>query len=244
MTQAANLTFAGSQAINSDFTLDTTQRAIMGTIISANDPYWGGGEYIYVRYAGTVSQFGLVAITPVFDAGNGRWRWDAVNAPNTANLGTALGIAMVGGTIGSYAWVKIAGLVPVNSTSSIAIATPFGVVAAGQAGVLAAGKQILGAVIAGAATITSAKTLCFAQNGSTALTVPNANGWFIGAYLSGTGIAAGTTVTAISPDGRTVTLSAATTAQVNGTVTATYNNGTVFYNVAYVNRPSVQGQIV
>ena len=95
-----------------------------------------------------------------------------------------------------------------------------------------------------AATTTSAKTNCTANSGSTQLIVPNADGWFCGVYLSGTGIAALTVVTDIAPDGRTVTLSVATTAAVTGTVTATYNNATVFYNVAHLNRPFAQGQIV
>jgi glycerol uptake facilitator-like aquaporin len=61
--------------------------------------------------------------------------------------------------------------------------------------------------------------------------------------LSGTGIAAGTTITDIDPSGTQVTLSAVTTAAVNGTVTATYNNGTIFYNVAHINNPIAQGAI-
>ena len=56
-------------------------------------------------------------------------------------------------------------------------------------------------------------------------------------------IAAGTTVSSIDPSGRFVTLSAVTTAAVAGTVTATYNNATVFYNVAHINRPFAQGAI-
>jgi hypothetical protein len=88
-----------------------------------------------------------------------------------------------------------------------------------------------------------AKANCAAANASRRLVTPNADGWFIGAYLSGTGIAAGTTVVSIDPDNRTVTLSADTTAQVTGTVTATYNNATVYYNIVHINRPFAQGAI-
>jgi hypothetical protein len=81
------------------------------------------------------------------------------------------------------------------------------------------------------------------DSGSTKLQIPSADGWFIGAYLSGTGIAALTTVVDIDPSGTQVTLSVATTAIINGTVTATYNNATVFYNVAHINRALAQGPI-
>jgi hypothetical protein len=88
-----------------------------------------------------------------------------------------------------------------------------------------------------------AKTNCTALSGSTELRVTNSDGWFIGLYLSGTGITTGSTVADISPDGKIVTLSAATSAAVNGTVTGTYNNSTVYYNLVMMNRPFLQGQI-
>jgi uncharacterized protein YraI len=93
------------------------------------------------------------------------------------------------------------------------------------------------------ATQTVAKTGCTANSGSTKLNISGADGWFIGAYLSGTGIAALTIVSDIDPSGTQVTLSVATTAAVNGTVTATYNNATIFYNIAHINRPFAQGAI-
>lgn len=243
MTSAANIDTIGTPQINSDFVLDSTQRVVMGTIVSANDNYWGGGEFIYAYYAGTIPQFGLVTIIPTFDSTLNRWRYEAVAAPNTANMGKSLGVAMVGGVAGNYGWIKISGTVPINGTASVAADTAFGITAAGQIGANSAGKQVLNGRVVAPATTTVVKSNCYAQNNSKQLQVPNSDGWFIGAYLSGTGIAAGTTVVAIGPGGRFVTLSAATTAQVNGDVTATYNNGTVYYSVAYINRPFAQGAI-
>ena len=122
--------------------------------------------------------------------------------------------------------------------------TTFAIAAAGQGGALGNGKQVLNARIVVASTQTVAKANSFANSGSTRLRVSSADGWFAGAYLSGTGIAASCTVSDIDPSGTIVTLSAATTAAVAGTVTATYNNATVYYNVAHVNRPFAQGQIL
>ena len=51
-------------------------------------------------------------------------------------------------------------------------------------------------------------------------------------------------VVSIDPSGRFVTVDVAnTTAGIAGTVTATYNNATIHYNVASLNRSFAQGAI-
>jgi hypothetical protein len=45
------------------------------------------------------------------------------------------------------------------------------------------------------------------------------------------------------PNGPEVTASVANSADIAGTVTLTYNNGTIFYNVVHFNRPFAQGAI-
>lgn len=220
---------------------DTVARQLPGLIVDAVDPYWGGGEFMYVKAGGSIRQYGLVVVTPSF--ASGQVVYTATEVPNTANLGRTVGVAMVSASSGQFFWVCIGGVVPVNCNASVAADATFGIAAAGQGGANSAGKQVLNArsVVAAAATV--AKTGCTANSGSTRLQIPNADGWFAGIYLSGTGIAAGTTVTDIDPSGTVVTLSAATTAAVNGTVTGTYNNATVYYNIAHINRPFAQGAI-
>lgn len=224
-------------------TVDAAPRLQPGLLITAVDNWWGCGEFIYARANGTIRQFGLCVLLPVFDSTLGSWRYDATEVPNTANLGRALCVAQIALTSGQYAWFMVTGITPVNCSASVAADTTFGITAAGQAGANTAGKQILNARVVAAGATTVVKAGCTANSGSTTLVVPNSDGWFVGAYLSGTGIAALTTVTAISPDGRTITLSVATSAIVNGSVTATYNNATIFYNVAHLNRPFAQGAI-
>lgn len=220
---------------------DSTARALPGLIYTAVDPYWGGGEFLYCKAGGAIRQFGLVVITQTITSG--QVVYVATEVPNTANLGRPLGVAMVVAASGNFFWVCVGGVMPVNCSASVAADTAFGIVAAGQGGAVAAGKQVMNARIVIAATQTVAKTGCTANSGSTRLLVPSSEGFFAGAYLSGTGIAAATTVTDIDPSGTVVTLSAVTTAAVNGTVTATYNNATVFYNIAHINRPFAQGPI-
>jgi hypothetical protein len=219
---------------------DTTSRMLPGTILAAVDPYWGGGEFMYVKANGSIRQFGLVVITQTF--ASGQVVYNATEVPNTANLGRTLGVAMVAASSGQFLWICVGGVVPVNCSAAVAADTTFGIAAAGQGGANTAGKQILNARVVVASTQTVAKT-GRANSGSNQLRVTGSDGWFAGVYLSGTGIAAGTTVTDIDPSGTLVTLSANTTAAVNGTVTATYNNATVYYNVAHINRPFAQGAI-
>lgn len=233
----------GTPPIGAIGIVDTTPRLQPGLLVTAADNWWGTGEFLYARAGGVITPFSLCVITPVFDSTLQAWVPVATEAPNTANLGRTLAVAMNTMASGEYSWFQVTGVTPVDCNASVAADTAFGIAAAGQGGAITAGKQVLNSRVIAAASATVVKAGCIAQNGTTLLQVPNSEGWFIGVYLSGSGIAAGTTVTGISPDGRTITLSAAVTAQVNGSVTATYNNGTVFYNVAFINRPFAQGQI-
>lgn len=241
MTYAVLNPIIGNQQIALYGLPDTTARHAPGTIVSAVDPYWGGGEFIYGQAGGTIRTMAVCAFNPAVSGG--QYRNVATEVTNTTLMGRMIGIACTNMTSGQFGWFQIAGITPVLSNATVAADTTFSIVAAGQAGALAAGKQLVGARVAAPATTTVAKAGCTANSGSTKLNVPSADGWFIGAYLSGTGIAAATIVTDIDPSGTQVTLSVATTAAVNGTVTATYNNATLYYNVAQLNRPFSQGAI-
>lgn len=233
----------GSPLIGQNFfASDTTpQLTPGGQIIEATDPWWGFGEFIYARAAGTIRSKGLCVLTPAFSSD--QYLFNATEVPNTANLGRMLAVAMGAMASGDYGFFQVSGITPVDMQASVAADTAWGIAAAGQGGANSAGKQVLNSrvLVAGAATVVKAG--CVAQSGSTTLQVPNSDGWFPGVFLSGTGIAALTRVSSISPDGRTVTLSVATTAAVGGSVTATYNNATIFYNVAHLNRSFAQGAI-
>lgn len=220
---------------------DTTSRQQPGMYLSAVDNYWGGAEFVYIRATASIRQFGLVRIVPTLQTTG--YRYDATEVGNTANLGDMLAVVCTTLTAGQYGWAQISGVIPVNSNASVAADTTFGIGAAGQGGANSAGKQVLNARIIAPATTAIAKQAT-GNSGALVLTVNNNDGWFIGAYLSGTGIAASTVVVDIDPSGKYVTINNATTALVNGTVTATYNNGTVYYNVAHINRPFAQGQIL
>lgn len=241
MPWALDSALIGQQPVAPFILPDTTARHASGLIVAGVDPYWGGGEFFYAKAGGTIPQYGLSIALPV--VASGAYSYVMTACPNTANLGQSVAVAMTAMTSGQFGWFMMTGVTPINGTASVAADTAFGITAAGQVGAIANGKQISSARITVAATATVAKTNSTNNSGSKTLNVSDSAGWFAGIYLSGTGVAAGATVTDISPDGRTVLMSAVSTAAINGTVTGTYNNATVYYNVAYINRPFAQGQV-
>lgn len=217
-----------------------------GTVFQIADKVWGPGEVIYARAGGSIRTYGLCVLTPVWDATNLTYTWNATEVPNTANLGRMLAVNQVGAlTSGQYGWFMVSGITPINGSASVAADTTFGITAAGQVGANSAGKQVLNSRVVTASTQTVAKTGSGAS-GDTKIYVSNLDGWFIGGYLSGTGVGASAIITAMNPigaNGPEVTASVASSAAIAGTVTVTYNNATIFYNVAHINRPFAQGAI-
>lgn len=244
MTVAASqFPLIGVQPISNYFAPDTTQRMPLGAIVAADDPFWGGGEYIYLEANATLNQGAAVT----WNAAVG---FLAINLPNTANQGCAVAWALYPMTSGQYGWFKLSGQIVANCTASVAAGTTVGITAAGQLGANSAGKQILGATSVQAATATITKANAVTRNGSPLLQVPNSDGLFVGLAISGTGIPASTYIGAISSDGRTLTmtqsdLATAQNATATGsiTLTGTMNDGTTFYNVLYSDRAFAQGAI-
>lgn len=215
-----------------------------GAFVNAVDNWWGGGEFIYGRANGSIRSQGLCVITPVFEATENAYRYNVTEIPNTANLGREVCINMNGAmTAGQFGWFMVSGIAPLDCQASVAADTTFGVAAAGQGGANSAGKQILGGRVVAAGAATVAKANCIGVAGGNFIDVPNSDGWFPGVFLSGTGVGAAARVTTIEPGGRRVGVSVVNSAAVQGTVTATYNNATIFYNVVRINRSFAQGAI-
>lgn len=222
-----------------------------GTIVNAVSPYWGAGEFMFVKASAAIRQGGLVMLAPAFNVNtqtstnpfSPQWEFLAAEVTNTANLGAPLGVAVQAFAGSDWGWIQVGGLAVMNCNASVAAATTLGIAAAGQGGANGAGKQILNARVAAAATTTVAKQNCYGDNGSAIIKIPSADGFFPGAYLSGTGVGTNATITSIANDGLSLVASVVNSAAISGTVTATYNNATVFYNVVQINRPFAQGAI-
>ena len=241
-TAATGFPLLGSQPAGNFFIPDSTRRHTLGATVPVSDPYWGGQELIYLA----------VPVSTALKVGHAV-TWDSTNnivaLPNTAGQGVPVAFAL--NAVASdaanvqYGWFVIEGRCPAYSNASVAAAALIGVVAAGQLGAVANGKEINNARVAIAATGTVVKASVATQSGSNLLrtTVGGTDGWFVGVAVTGTGIPASTTITAIDPDNRTVTMSANATATGSVSVTGTYNDGTSFFNIVTVDRPFAQGQV-
>ena len=238
-TAASQYPLIGSQPVGNFFTPDNIQRHPLGAIITFDDPYWGGGEAIYLAIP-TSSAFKVGEVV-YWDNG-----YNATDIPNTANLGFPIALALNANASNAsqvqYGWFQISGQGVALSTASVAAAAAIGITAAGKLGANSAGKQILNVRVAAAATTTVAKSNVQTVNGSPIIRPFNTDGWFVGMALSGTGIPASTVVTAIDT-ARGVTMNNNATATGSVTVTGTYNDGTNFWNVLTMNGPNAQGAI-
>lgn len=86
---------------NSPTTVDTTQQQELGYIAIAKDATYGLGEFIYVKFTGTVAAGDFVFVD--------RFALTCVQAPTTATKGN-LGISMAAQVTGQYGWVMIRGV--------------------------------------------------------------------------------------------------------------------------------------
>lgn len=221
-------------------------------VVTADDPVWGAGEFILAKANATIPLRAMCSFLPVWNVTNRNYDWNATPVANTALLGRMVGVCMseqgsVGAvnalTTGQFGWFMVSGVTPVNGTATVAADTAFGITAAGQVGAVTAGKQIVNARIVTAATQAVAVASVSGASGSNTIRVANSDGFFVGGYLSGTGVGAAAICQTISSDGKTITASVVNSAAVTGNVTCTYNNATIFYNVAKLNRAFAQGQI-
>lgn len=231
----------GAPLIGVAGTPDTTAKVALGTVVAAADPYWGGGEFIYLQYP--VSTAVKVGALMSYDVATS---FLSALLANTANLGKSVAVAVnaaASSAAAQYGWFQISGRSPVWCDASVAADTAFGIKAAGQGGAISNGKQISGARVTLPATTAVAKA-GIAASGASVLRVTTTDGWFVGVALSGTGVGSGALVSGVDRDNRTITMSVVTTAAINGgTVTGTYNDSTDYYNVATYNRPFAQGQV-
>jgi hypothetical protein len=239
-TAASAFPLIGSQPVGNFFAPDTTQRHPLGSVITFNDPFWGGGEAIYLQMP--VSTAFTVGAVLAYDTATS---FVATAVANTAILGKPLAFlmnAVASNASAQFAWAQISGQGPVFSGASVAANTAIGITAAGQAGANSAGKQITNCRVTKPATTTVIKANTVTQNGSPIIKVSTTDGWFVGVSVSGTGITT-SLITVIDPDNRTVTLASNSTATGSVSATGTYNDATNFFNICTFDRPFAQGAI-
>ncbi len=133
---------AGFQPIN---VTDTVKNHAIGTIVSAVDPVYGLGEFIYLLgVASTV----IGSVVTYNGNTSGTPTGQTTLAPATANLAQPLAVAMSANVANQYGWYQIEGNAVVATNGTLA-AGPAPVYLAGSGqltSTAAAGRQVLGAV--------------------------------------------------------------------------------------------------
>lgn len=224
----------GTQPFNDWFIPDTVQRHPLGMEVTAVDPFWGAGTFLYLKSGDAVLKGSAVMWDEVFSASL---------LPSTVTQGFPFAIAMAPAASGVYFWAQVNGRAVYKTNATVAADGVLAVAAAGILGATATGKQVLGIRnrIAATGTKTFANTQTVSGNGI--LLVPQGyDGAFLGMALSGTGIPASTVVAALDPDGKRIYTGSAiatlgdknSTATGSITLTGTYTG----YGSGVINRPS------
>jgi hypothetical protein len=216
-----------------------------GVPVNASDKVWGGAELIWARANGAIRQYAMCVLTPVWDATGKTFTQNMTEVPNTANLGRSVYVAQANGAMaaGDYGWFMDSGVTPINGTATVAADTTYGITAAGQVGANTAGKQILNSRVVTPATQTVVKAAVSGASGDNYIYFSETDGFFVGGYVAGTGVGASAIISDIDPLGKWIKVSVVNSAAVTGNVTQTANNGTIFYNVAALDRSFAQGAI-
>lgn len=126
----------GSQAIADT---DTVQRHALGKIVSAEDPVYGGGEFIYLKGVASTVIGSLVD----YDLNAGT----TTLAPATGGTGQ-VAVAMSANVANQYGWYQIAGIAAVKAPNAMAVGAEIYMLAATPGSVddaAVAGEQILNA---------------------------------------------------------------------------------------------------
>lgn len=218
------------------YVVDTTKRVQTGMVVTAYDSYWGWGEFMYGKATATIGMGGLCTILPTLTSG--QLEYQMTTASQVASAARPYCVAMASFTVGQYGWFAISGLVPMKTATALAAGASMALTATpGSVGTATATFGVQGATTVLPATTTVIKTGCSGRAGDFSFNIPNGEGWFIGATLTGTGVGASAKVVSISPDQRLVTVDVANAAAVTGSVTATYTG----YIMGLISRPAGLG---
>ena len=230
--------FAGTQPFNDWFVPDTIQRHVLGTTVTAVDPYWGAGKFMYIKSNDALVKGSLTMWNELYQ-GN--------LLPSTTLQGFPFGVAMAPMASGVFGWIQLEGRAVYATSATVAADAAVAIAAAGVVGASATGKQLVNVRNRVAATGTKTFT-AYTYNGYAKIFCPMGyDGAFLGMALSGTGVGASAVVAALDPDGKTLyagtaigTASGAnSTASGSITLTGTYTG----YGSGMINNPFAQGAI-
>lgn len=223
----------GTQPFNDWFAVDTVQRQPLGMEVTAVDPFWGCGVFVYLKSNDAILKGSAVVADEIFQA---------TLLPSAVTQGFPFWIAMTPAASGTFFWAQSVGRAVYKTNATVAADGIMAVAAAGILGATATGKQVIGIRNRIAATGTKTFTVS-TQNGTGVLLATNGyDGAFLGMALSGTGIPASTVVAGLDPDGKRIYTGSAigtlgdknSTASGSITLTGTYTG----FGSGIINRPT------
>lgn len=128
----------------------TTQKHKLGTIIRAEDPTYGQGEFIYLKGVASTTVGSIVEYDTSFQTG---LNTTALNTPRP------LAVSMSANVADQYGWYQISGIAIASKASTVSFAAGAGLAAgSGLAIAVASGLIINGALVAVVASATSGGT--------------------------------------------------------------------------------------
>lgn len=224
---------AGTQPFNDWFSPDTTQRQALGMEVTAVDPYWGTGVFVYLKSNDAILKGSVVAWDETFQA---------ALLPSAVTQGFPFAVAMAPAASGTFFWAQHTGRAVYKTNATVAADGVLAVAAAGILGATATGKQVLGIRNRVSATGTTTVSTLTTSGTNVLLCQKGYDGFFLGMALSGTGIPASTVVAGLDPDGKRIYTGSAigtfgdknSTATGQVTLTGTYTG----YGSGILNRPS------
>lgn len=126
----------------------------LGTIVRADDPTLGTGEFIYLEGVASTVVGSLVTYNPAAST--------TTLAPNTAGLNQPVAVAMAATTAKCYGWYQVAGVAAVKRVTGGKTSPSVKIYLSSTAGSItstaATGKSIFNAITANTATVASAAT--------------------------------------------------------------------------------------
>jgi hypothetical protein len=223
----------GTQPFNDWFAPDTTQRQPLGMEVTAVDPFWGTGVFVYLKSNDAVLKGSVVMWDETYQA---------ALLPSTVTQGFPFAVAMAPAASGTFFWAQHSGRAVYKTNATVAADGVLAVAAAGVLGATATGKQVLGIRNRISATGTVTVSVLTTNGTNVLLAQKGYDGFFLGMALTGTGIGASAVVAGLDPDGKRIytgtaigTLTGANqTATGQVTLTGTYTG----FGSGILNRPS------
>lgn len=130
----------------------TTQAHVLGTIITATDPTYGAGEFIYLLGVASTAVGSIVTYDPT--------TYLTTLSAVGGNIPRPIAVAMSANVASQYGWYQISGVAVCAKTCTISLAAgaAVAVLTTGLIAGTGSGKEIQGAAVAAVASATAGRT--------------------------------------------------------------------------------------